>query len=89
MELHERLRAPGTTDESAIDPFALLKNRIHQYVITELGPQLYQQDMDPDALRARVLAVIRQELATKDDGFVVISEPFLAEWIRRNALGQS
>jgi uncharacterized protein len=34
-------------------------------------------------------ALIRQELATKDDGFVVISEPFLAEWIRRNALGQS
>jgi uncharacterized protein len=34
-------------------------------------------------------ALIQQELVTKDHGFVAISEPFLAEWIRRNALGQS
>jgi hypothetical protein len=27
-------------------------------------------------------ALIQQELVTKDDGFVVISEPFLAHWIR-------
>jgi uncharacterized protein len=27
-------------------------------------------------------ALIRQELVTKNDGFVVISEPFLADWIR-------
>jgi hypothetical protein len=29
-----------------------------------------------------VNALIRQELVTKRDGFVVISEPFLADWIR-------
>jgi pilus assembly protein CpaF len=86
MELHERLRAPGTTDESAIDPFALLKNRIHQYVITELGPQLYQQDMDPDALRARVLAVIRQELAT-EQGLSREDRSGLAEDICDDTLG--
>ena len=34
-------------------------------------------------------ALIQQELVTKDRGFVAISEPFFAEWIRRNALGQS
>ncbi|HET8537492.1 MAG TPA: CpaF family protein [Solirubrobacteraceae bacterium] len=65
MELHERLRAPGSTDEHSTDPFALIKNRVHQFVITELGPQLYQQDMDPSALRSRVLAVIRAELGTE------------------------
>jgi pilus assembly protein CpaF len=65
MELHERLRAPGTSEDLTSDPFAAIKNRIHQYVITELGPQLYQQDMDPAALRSRVLAVIRSELATE------------------------
>jgi pilus assembly protein CpaF len=65
MELHERLRAPGTGDDASTDPFALIKNRVHQYVITELGPQLYQQDIDAAALRTRVLAVIRQELATE------------------------
>jgi pilus assembly protein CpaF len=64
MELHERLRPPGTETHTT-DPFAPLKNRVHQYVITELGPQLYQQDMDPSALRSRVLAVVRAELATE------------------------
>jgi hypothetical protein len=34
-------------------------------------------------------ALIHQELVRKADGFVTISEPFLAEWIRRNALGRS
>ena len=29
-----------------------------------------------------VNALIQQELVTKHDGFVVISEPFLADWIR-------
>jgi pilus assembly protein CpaF len=65
MELHERLRTPGSSGEHTDDPFALIKNRIHQFVITELGPQLYQQDMDQAALRTRVLAVIRAELATE------------------------
>jgi uncharacterized protein len=34
-------------------------------------------------------ALIQQELVAKDHGFVAISEPFLAEWIRRNALGRT
>jgi hypothetical protein len=29
-------------------------------------------------------ALIQRELVTKKDGFVTISEPFLADWIRRN-----
>ena len=35
-------------------PFAELKNRIHLAVIGELGPQLFNVSMDPDALRDRV-----------------------------------
>jgi pilus assembly protein CpaF len=65
MELHERLRTAGDASEGVQDPFAETKNRIHQVVINELGPQLYQQDIDPAALRARVLAAIRAELATE------------------------
>ncbi len=59
MELHERL---GMEGESSPDAFAELKNRVHQAVIAELGPQLYQQDLDPAALRTRVVAAIRVEL---------------------------
>jgi pilus assembly protein CpaF len=86
MELHERLRAPGSPEHFDGDPFAAIKNRIHQYVITELGPQLYQQDMDPTALRARVLAVIRAELAT-EQGLSREDRERLAEAISDDTLG--
>jgi pilus assembly protein CpaF len=63
MELHERLRATTGGAQVDGDPFADTKNRIHQTIINELGPQLYQKDMDQAALRSRVLAGIRAELA--------------------------
>jgi pilus assembly protein CpaF len=61
MELHERLRS-GDDNGRAADPFAETKNRVHQTIINELGPQLYQKDMDQSALRTRVVASIRAEL---------------------------
>jgi pilus assembly protein CpaF len=64
MELHERLTTarsvPLTADR---DPFAELKNRIHFAVIGDLGPQLFNVNMDPEALRDRVLADVRDQLA--------------------------
>src|SRR6266849_8637954 len=64
MELHERLNVPrdgGGTGER--DPFADLKTRIHFTVIGDLGPQLYNVTMDPESLRERVLADVRDQLA--------------------------
>jgi pilus assembly protein CpaF len=62
MELHERLStskpAPG-----AQDPFAEVKSRVHFTVIGDLGPQLYNVSMDPEELRERVLADVRDQLA--------------------------
>src|SRR5437763_231075 len=63
MELYERLT---TAREAAIaerDPFAELKNRVHFAVIGDLGPQLFNVSMDPEALRDRVLADVRDQLA--------------------------
>src|SRR3954462_3400917 len=65
VDLHERLRTPQTAVDLGDDPFAGVKNRIHQVVITELGPQLYRDDMDPAKLRSRVLTAIRTELAAE------------------------
>ena len=64
MELHERLTT-GRDEAPAgwRDPFADLKNRIHFAVIGELGPQLYNVNMDPETLRERVLADLRDQLA--------------------------
>ena len=76
MELHERL---GIDELRAEDAFAGLKNRVHQAVIVELGPQLYAKDLDPGALRGRVVAAIRAELdgeagVSRDDRERLIAE---------------
>src|SRR5919204_3971759 len=64
MELHERLTtARVTTPLGERDPFAELKNRVHFAVIGDLGPQLFNVNMDPETLRDRVLADVRDQLA--------------------------
>src|SRR5438874_4035907 len=62
MELHERL-SNSKPLTGAQDPFAEVKSRVHFTVIGDLGPQLYNVNMDPDALRDRVLADVRDQLA--------------------------
>src|SRR5262245_21563792 len=65
MELHERLvtTKPAVTAAPAKEPFADLKNSIHMLVISELGPQLTGQTIDPTGLRDRVIADIRRHLS--------------------------
>jgi pilus assembly protein CpaF len=63
MELHERLTTARAATPSDRDPFADLKNRIHFAVIGDLGPQLFNVTMDPEDLRERVLADVRDQLA--------------------------
>jgi pilus assembly protein CpaF len=64
MELHERLNVARSEPPLAEhDQFAELKSRIHFTVIGDLGPQLYNVSMDPEDLRERVLADVRDQLA--------------------------
>ncbi len=66
MELHERLStAPPVTTAFGQDPFSELKNEIHMAVIGDLGPQLFNVEMDPNALRERVTTDIRTRLAAE------------------------
>src|SRR5579871_331067 len=73
MDLHERLspaRRPGASIASAPvadDPHAELKNNVHQLVISDLGPQLFNVSIDPSTLRERVIADIRRHL-TQESG---------------------
>jgi pilus assembly protein CpaF len=64
MELHERLSAvrpaPAPTGR---DPFSELKTRVHLAVIGDLGPQLFNVSMEPNALRDRVTNDIRTHLS--------------------------
>ena len=64
MELHERLAtAPPVTPTLGPDPLSELKDRIHLAVIGELGPQLFNVNIDPNALRERVVTDIRDHLS--------------------------
>jgi pilus assembly protein CpaF len=64
MELHERLSATRPVPAApGRDPFSEVKNRIHLAVIGDLGPQLFNVNMDPNALRDRVASDIKAHLA--------------------------
>jgi pilus assembly protein CpaF len=64
MELHERLlTAPSVGPVTGHDPFSDLKDRIHLGVIGDLGPQLFNVNIDPEAMRERVITDIRNQLS--------------------------
>jgi pilus assembly protein CpaF len=64
MELHERLlTTPPVTSTTGQDPFSDLKDRLHLAVIGELGPQLFNVNMDPAGLRERVVSDIKAHLS--------------------------
>jgi pilus assembly protein CpaF len=87
MELHERLTTarPAPTP-GRDDPFAELKNRVHMAVIGDLGPQLFNVNMDPIAMRDRVLADIRRHLS-EEPGISRDDRERLASAIADDALG--
>jgi pilus assembly protein CpaF len=67
MDLHERLSGAGVDEPAAaIDPFAELKNRIHLAVIGDLGPRLFASELNPVAMRERVMADIRLHLEQEE-----------------------
>ena len=81
MDLHERLATGRSTasERHDADPFGELKNQIHLAVIGDLGPQLFNVQMDPAPLRDRVLVDIRRHLSqdttlSRDDRERVSSE---------------
>jgi pilus assembly protein CpaF len=80
MELHERLSATRPViAPTGRDPFAELKTRVHLAVIGELGPQLFNVSMDPNALRERVATDIRTHLSkeqglSRDDRDLISAE---------------
>ena len=64
MELHERISPVKTTAPVATpDPFADVKNRIHIAVIEDLGRQIFNAEVDPGILKAKVTAEIATRLA--------------------------
>jgi pilus assembly protein CpaF len=90
MELHERIRSAEASaaefERGPGDPFAEVKTRLHLAVIGELGPQLYNSGDEPEVLRERVRAAIRQQLAV-EQGLSREDRLRLADEIEADILG--
>src|SRR5260221_10422110 len=87
MELSERLSNSRSDPEArTLDAFAELKNRVHLAVISDLGPQLYNADVDDVALHRLVVADIRNRLA-RETGIAVADRERLIKEIADDALG--
>src|SRR5437764_9660616 len=87
MELHERLlTARPVTPAAGRDPFADVKNRIHLAVIGDLGPQLFNANIEPFALRDRVASEIDTRL-TGEDGISKDDRERIASEIADDILG--
>src|ERR1700719_139501 len=64
MELHERLASTNgnSSGAPAYDRFAEVKNRIHLGISEDLGRQIFNTEIDPDALRVRIADEVRNRL---------------------------
>ena len=80
MELHERLTTlRPVAAPTGRDPFSEVKNRVHMAVIGELGPQLFNVNMDPLGLREQVLTDLTEHLSreagiSRDDRERLVAE---------------
>src|SRR3954454_3168098 len=86
MELSERLATTRAASDATRDLFSEVKDRIHEEVIAEVGPQLYDTDMDNDQLYRLVVADIRQRLA-QERGLSLEDRNRLADEIADDTLG--
>ena len=65
MELRERIARANVAreEEEKRDVFAEVKDRVHAALIADLGPQLFNTEVDGHALRSRITAEIRERIA--------------------------
>jgi pilus assembly protein CpaF len=86
MKLHERISTITLDALSPKDPFADVKNRIHFAVIGELGPELFNTDVESVAMRERVMADIGARLSA-EAGISREDRERIAEQIADDILG--
>src|SRR4051794_20772312 len=87
MELRERIAAvrPAAV-EIVEDAFAEVRDRIHSDLIADLGPQLANAEIEPEALRERVRTQARARLEA-ERGLAAADRDRLADEITDDTLG--
>jgi pilus assembly protein CpaF len=87
MELRDRIaaaRPAGLAEDK--DLFGEIKDRIHGALIAELGPQLFDTDVEDETLRQRVRADVRRRLGD-ERGISVADRDRLVDEITDDTLG--
>jgi pilus assembly protein CpaF len=87
MQLHERLAVNSARPPVGhVDPFAELKNRVHQAVIVDLGRALFETEMEPEEMRRQVRAEVRR-LLEQEQGVARADRDRLLDEITDDAVG--
>jgi len=89
MELHERLAEKSSLRPRPVghvDPFGDLKNRLHQQLIAELGPQLFADGVEQDEMRDQVEAEVGR-LLESEQGIARSDRERLIEEITNDIVG--
>ena len=87
MQLHERLALNSARPPVGhVDPFAELKNRVHQAVIVDLGRALFETEMEPAEMRRQVRAEVRR-LLEQEQGVARADRDRLLDEITDDAVG--
>ncbi len=88
MELSERIaRANAVRDDATSrDVFAEIKDRVHAALITDLGPQLFNAEVQGEALRDRIRDEIRERVA-QERGLSHSDRDILVDEILDDTLG--
>jgi pilus assembly protein CpaF len=86
MELSERLSARKPEADPFAEPFSELKNRVHMALIEALGRQLFNTEIEPETLRVRVEAELRERLA-REPGVSREDRELIAQELTDDILG--
>ena len=89
MQLHERLAEKSSLRPrpvGRVDPFGELKNRIHQELIAELGPQLFADGVEQSEMRGQVEAEVGR-LLESEQGIARSDRERLVEEITNDTVG--
>ncbi len=86
MELHDRIAAPLASGQAPPDVLGEVKDRIHAALISELGPQLFNSEVDPHAMRLLVRREIGDRLS-QERGISIVDRDRLIDEITNYTLG--
>jgi pilus assembly protein CpaF len=80
-------RSRGAAKRRGVDPFARVKERVHQALVDSLGPRLYDPHLPESELAAQVRATLQQVLDSEQSPLSLADRTRIAQDISDDILG--